>query len=151
MKSSTAKSPVQPDEIALGAVTTEDLELDRELKKMAAEREMAEATLSYDENKAPSVIAAPEKMDSPELRDFVDDYKPANSHASLEEQLFLARAHKCDTIEAEDVVFRAIFGYVPDTAYCMVKNVKVYRVGMVEEGRKRDARSADAGLFGLTK
>lgn len=102
-------------------------------------------SVPYDEAK---LVARPEMIEAAtELRDFVEGYEPANSHATLEEQLFLAKAHKCDTIEAKDIVFKAVFGEVPRTCYAMIKGIKVYREGMVAEGRRLDARSADSMLF----
>ena len=93
------------------------------------------------------IVAAPVNT-SELLSEHVDDYKPADSHMTLEQQVFECRARKCDSIEATDAVFKSIYGHVPDTAYALYKNIKLYRIGMVEKGQALDRMTVEQKLFG---
>ncbi len=127
-------------------MTDEDLALDREIARMAADQEM---TAIVDHGAPPELKPSVEHTDL--LSEYVENYKPASSHATLEEQVFLCSAHGADSIEAEEIVFKAILGYIPKEAYMVFKGVKVYRKGMVEAGRTSDAQSIEQRLFGNKK
>ena len=121
---------------------------DRALDRMLAQRE-ADIPAGVDLSPGPQLRKPIE--DHTHLSGLVEDYKPASSLISLEEQVFLCKAHGADTIEATDLVFRAVFGYIPNEDSAMFKGIKMYKIGRVEAGRAKDARTVEQVLFGNSK
>lgn len=149
MKNSTAKNQ---EKQASAAITDEDLELDREIERLAREQVTVDLRMPTSEplRDEPGVTATV-VSESTFLGDHAENYKPADNHVSLEQQVFECKSMSLDSIEAADPVFKAIFGKVPLECYAMYKNIKMYRIGMVKEGEARDRVTVEQRLFGRPK
>lgn len=147
MQAKPESQPVDTSRV-MPVITDEDYALDREIEALAKENE-ANDVIAKDES---DVVVLKPKVEHPDLlSEFVENYKPADSHASLEEQIFKARSVGADSIEAEDVVFKNLLGRVPDEAYIVYKNIKLYRVGQVEAGVALDSQTMESRLYGKKK
>ena len=121
---------------------------DRALDRMLAQREV-DVPAGVDLTPGPTLRKT---IENPLLlSEHVENYEPAKNLATLEEQVFLSLAHGADSIEVTDMVFKAIFGYVPAEDYAIYKNIKMYKIGQVEAGRAKDARTVEQVLFGNSK
>ena len=136
--------PMQPD-LAAAAYTDEDSALEREIKRLGEEQQFNANVDAGPPDMKPAI-------ENPELlSEHVEDYKPAHSHASLEEQVFHAKAVHADSIEVEDIVFKGIFGHVPAEPYAVYKGIKLYRIGMVAQGQAADRMTIERKVFGAPK
>lgn len=150
LTNSTEKKPVQPNvlDVAVGAITEEDLALDRELERLANE-----TPPEFSEGSSENVLKVL-KDDKECLSDFVEDYKPAATVAELESQMHQAMSVGADSVEVTPQIFQLYCG--PDTGknpnwsakFFHYKNVKAYLQGKTAEVKKANSLSIEQKVFG---
>lgn len=133
-------------EIALGAVTAEDLAFERALQESEADAPDIEA--------GPAVTLKKEKLNLNLLSDHIEDYAPAATHGDLLEQVHLAKEYGADSIEATEKVIRQLTlksGYPTETGYLWFHDVKVWIPGFYETHAQNDKMTIEAKVFGHSK
>ena len=134
-------SEIEPSDTirAPGAVTHEDMELDRQLERMSREQE---PPLPIDPEPY-GAVARPEKHTFQLISEFVEDYKPASTINELMFQVDQAKGLGCDSIEATPALIKHYCRkhYPSDVGYFMFHDIRVYIPGAFEESVKRDKRT----------
>lgn len=128
---------------APAAITKEDLELDRELERMAKN---TEPVLS--ENEPPPVRKLNEAYSL--LSEVVENYEPAKTIQELDEQVFDAKSNGCDSIEATPKIVRYFVkdGSVEKVGYFWYKDVRVFLEGFFEKSIAKEKESIEMRLHG---
>ena len=134
-------------DVALGAITSEDMALDEELKKLQ--------TTAFDDD-GPGIEVKKEAIKRDTLRNYVPNYKPAASIMDLQEQIRLAQDNDIDSIEASPALvrhlFRKDFDYIQKTVgYGIYQNIRVYIDGFFEKNKDADKETIESKLFGKSK
>lgn len=124
---------------APGAITAEDLALEAEIQRMAQEQGPPPEI----EPVPASAIVTKEKDTRELLSDHVIDYKPATTITELKDQVYLAKANGCDSVECTLQVGKSIVrdGSLETVGYFLFHDVKVYIEGLYEKARARDKRT----------
>lgn len=135
------------NEVALGAVTDDDLALDRELQSLQ--------TKSFDDD-GPAIEVKKESIKRDTLRNYVPGYKPASSIIELQEQIRAALDNDIDSIEATPALvrhlFRKDFDYIQKSVgYAIYQNIRVYIDGFFEKNKDADKMTIEGKLFGGSK
>ena len=132
----------------MGAITDEDLALDRELDLLAKEQP-PEFSDGVNENVLKKL---PDNKDL--LREYMDNYVPANSIFELEQQMFQAQELGADSVEVTPQLFRHFCGQDTgknpnyEVGYFHYKSIKAYLAGKHEVASKRDGLTMEEKLFG---
>lgn len=136
-------------ERAMSAVTPEDLAFEAELQRMHVEQQMPD-----------QVDGVPTKLTQEEARkellsDVVEGTMPASSLADLEQQVFLAKGHGCNAIEADEKVIRYFtrgsFDQTVANGFFMYKDIKVFVPGKFRGHVRTDKLSIHDKVFGNSK
>jgi hypothetical protein len=136
-------------DIAPGAITAEDLDLDRAIDMIAQSQGNMEA-VSDPEPIGMTIV--PDKATRGEmLSDVIHDYKPASSDEELRTQIHLAKVEGCDSIEATLAMAKR---YCKDpkleaVGYFIYYNIKVYIAGAFKQVKKRDSLTIDQKVHGV--
>lgn len=122
---------------AANIVTDEDMELDREIDRIANENPPP------DIEQGPVMQLKKEKVVRDLLSEHVDDYKPASTVNELLEQVHLAKEMMCDSIEATPQMIKHFCRkhYPDDVGYFIYHDIKVYIPGFFEQSQKKDQRT----------
>ncbi len=126
------------------AVMPEDMELERTLQAM-----VQEMPVLSDEDPTAGVVR--KVKDSPEmLGDVVSDYRPASTHAELQEQAALAFSEGCDSIEATLAACRTVCrdALLETVGYFTYHGIKVYLAGAIQMAKARDRITIEQRTFG---
>lgn len=137
----------ESSEKALGAITDEDMALDRELQSMQ--------TKAFDDD-GPAIEVKKEATKRDTLRNYVPGYKPASTILELQEQIRSALDNEIDSIEATPALvrhlFRKDFDYIQKTVgYGIYQNIRVYIDGFFEKNKDADKMTIERKLFGNSK
>jgi len=140
------KMPSEDEFAQFAPVTDEDLELERSLDEIAKSRPAID--------QGPAMELKPEKVNINHLREYIEDYAPASTHPELLEQVHLAKANECDSIDATATLvkqtFRKDFDHIQDkTGYGIFHDIKVYIDGYFEKNKNVDKLSIDQKLHGI--
>ncbi len=130
--------------IATGAILPEDMELERSLQAMTND-------LPILDDDDPTVGVVKKTIEKREmLGDVVADYKPAATHAELQEQTAMAVAEGCDSIELTVALAKKICRdpQLEEVGYFMYRGIKAYLVGAFERVVARDRISIEQRMFG---
>lgn len=115
------------------------LDIDRKLEELAfSQPDISDMNLD--------VKMRPEAVNSDFLGDHMEDYKPAENIAQLEEQVFLALSQECDSIEGSEKLIRYFtkkdFDLIQKSlGYFIYKNVKVHLPGWFKKAQLRDRKN----------
>ena len=114
-------------------ITAEDLELDRQLEQIAKQ-----APIDHD----PTTVIVPEKKRRDLLRNFTENYKPADSIMVLDDQVYQAQQLDIDSIEGTEKIVKHFcktsFKEVQKVGYFIYKNIRVYIDGYFEQNKDAD-------------
>lgn len=134
-------------DVAMSAVTAEDLAFERELERMALEQPPIEA--------GPAITFKKEIEHRELLSEHVEDYSPASTVNELENQVHMAKELGCDSIEGTPALIKTYCRshYPDDVGYFIFKNVKVYIAGFFEQSKSKAKAndSIEQKLFGHSK
>jgi hypothetical protein len=132
--------PVDPSwKDSVNAITAEDMALDRELDRLAQEQGPPP-----DIDPVPAGVGLKKESEVRVLlSEFVDDYLPARTITELKDQVYLAKANGCDSVECTLEVGKSIIrdGSLETVGYFTFQDVKVYIVGSFEKASARDKRT----------
>ena len=148
LTSSTEKKrgrPRKTEDLAVAAITDEDLALDRELDRIA--KETPPAFEDKGENK---VKVIKEARKNP-LSDFIDDYRPAGTLIELDSQVFDARARGAESIEATPEMIRHLVGPNYEGSYIDYKGMRVYVAGERDNALANERMSMEERIFPKAK
>ncbi len=126
-------------EKAAAAFDPSMLDIDRKLEELAfSQPDISDMNLD--------VKMKPESVNSDFLGDHMEDYKPAENIAQLEEQVFLALSQDCDSIEGSEKLIRYYtkkeFELIQNSiGYFIYKNVKVHLPGWFKKAQMRDKKN----------
>lgn len=130
-----------PHRTALPTITDEDIELDRQLERMAKQQPIDDG---------PIVTIIHEKKKRDILRNYTENYKPASSILELDDQVFQAQGHDIDSTEATEAVIKyfckASFPEVQKVGYFIYKNIRVYIEGYFEQNKDADKMTMEQRL-----
>lgn len=140
------KMPSEDEFAQFAPVTDEDLELERSLDEIAKSRPAID--------QGPAMELKPEKVNINHLREYVDNYAPASTHPELLEQVHLAKANDCDSIDATATLVRQTFRkdfdkIEKDIGYGIYADIFVYIEGHFEKTKGRDKLTIDQKLHGI--
>ncbi len=130
--------------IAPGAILPEDMELERTLQAMTS-------ALPILDDEDPTVGVVKKTVEKREmLGDVVENYRPASTHAELQEQTALAVAEGCDSIELTVELAKRVCRdpQLENVGYFMYHGIKAYLVGAFERVVARDRISIEQRTFG---
>ncbi len=141
-----ARKTVPHGTIAMAAITEEDLELDRELARMATQ----EPPVSDIDNMP---VLKRETQRREMLSDYMDNYSPATTVNELLDQVHQAKEAGCDSIEATPAMVkhycRKDFKYIQEhTGYFIFDSIKVYIAGEWEKVKDKQNETIQQRLFG---
>lgn len=134
-------------EKALAAITPEDLAFEAELQRMHAETEIPAHVEGV------PIKLTKEEQEKELLSDVLEGTEPAKSLADLDQQVFLAKSHGCNSIEADEKVIRYFTrnSYPEAVGYFMYKDIKVFIPGKFRGHARTDKLSMHDKLFGSSK
>jgi hypothetical protein len=121
------------------------MELERSLQSMGAN----DVPVFDDED--PTIGVVKKTVEKREmLGDVVDGYKPASTHAELQEQTAMAVAEGCDSIELTVELAKKVCRdpQLENVGYFMYRGIKAYLVGAFERVVARDRISVEQRTFG---
>ena len=135
------------EEVAVGAITDADYELDRQLEAMARD---AEPDIS-DRDNTPVMRKTVEPYTL--LSEFIPAIQPAKTLNELEDQVFRAKSCEADSIEATPEILKYFLkkAYPPKSGYMIYKDIKVYMPDFFEQSVKRDKETVEFRNFGGSK
>lgn len=133
--------------IAAGAITDEDLALDRELEAMSRNTEPDVS----DKDVIPEMRKSIEPYTL--LSSIVENYKPASTIHELDQQVFDAKSAEVDSVEATPAIVKYFCkkSYPDKVGYFMYKDIKVYIDGFFEQSVSRDKETVEYRNFGASK
>ena len=146
--------PVDPswkntDELqAPGAITAEDLALERELERIAHEEPVADIE--------PDLVKplTKEKREFEHLKEHLDgNYAPAKTLNELDQQVAIAKRLGCKAIDAEPEVIHFHFGadYPEALGFAMYKDIAVHFPNAFEGVKAKSKQTVEQKLFGHSK
>lgn len=128
-------------DVAVGALTDEDLALDRELEEMAKQ------------NMAPKGVEEGPAVEVKKTKDFVNLYEgePVTTHAEMLERIHLAKVEGYDSIEASEALvkqtFRGSFEHIKNvTGYGIYSDIRVYIAGYFDKYKNADKLTMEEKL-----
>jgi hypothetical protein len=132
---------------SFAAVTDEDLALDREIEALAAEQPQVNVS-----DVAPALEVKRTKDVVNHLKEIVDGYKEASTMAELTEQVHVAKAEGCDSIEASPTLVRQIFrkdyDYIEkNVGYGIYHDIRIYIAGHFDKHKGADVQTMEQRLF----
>ena len=130
-------------DIAPGAITSEDYDLDRAIDMIAQSQGNIQAV--SDPEPIGMSLSQDKAMRGEMLSDVILDYKPASTDEELRTQIHLAKVEGCDSIEATLAMAKR---YCKDpklesVGYFIYYNIKVYIAGSFKQVKKRDSLTID--------
>lgn len=133
---------------AVGAITAEDLALDRSLEALANEMppEISEGS-SFN-------LIKKEKTSNEMLAEHVENYHPAQTVNELMEQVHLAKQVGADSIEASPEIIRSYTrksGYPDDVGFFFFQDIKVWIPGFFDTHSRKERETMEQRLFGHSK
>jgi hypothetical protein len=135
-------------DVAVGAITDEDMALDRELDRMA--NEMPPPDIDPEPQ---GVGMAKRETEEYTLLSELMDVKPASTVNELLEQVHLAKESGADSVEATPALVRHYCRrqYPDKVGYFLFHDIKVYIEGFFEQSIKRDKETVEERAFGKSK
>jgi hypothetical protein len=136
-------------DIAPGAITSEDYDLDRAIDMIAQSQGNIQAV--SDPEPIGMSLSQDKAMRGEMLSDVILDYKPASTDEELRTQIHLAKVEGCDSIEATLAMAKR---YCKDpklesVGYFIYYNIKVYIAGSFKQVKKRDSLTIDQKVHGM--
>lgn len=147
IESESESSEMLGNDLALAAITDEDLAFERSLQAMNFEEPNIEAD--------PTPTLRHVREHSELLSDHMEGLRPASTVAELMDQVHLAKQAECDSIEATPAVIkyycRKDFDAVAKVGYFMFHDIKVHMVGEFERASMADKQTVQQKMFGNSK
>jgi hypothetical protein len=133
-------------EVAMAAITDEDLAFERELQRAAFEEPIID-------DPGPATTFKKEADKRELLSEHVEGIEPAKSVNELLSQVHTAKEAGCDSIEATPEVVRYYCRkhYPDDVGYFIFQDVKVYIAGLHKTKSAQDKLTVEQKLFGGSK
>lgn len=130
---------------AVGAITPEDLDLERHLEQL--DRESVVPDIDPDLSRPLTL----EKVSQDHLREHVDNYRAASTINELEEQIHVAKSLRCDSIDATPQLIKRFSQGKDNGMFINVKDIRVNYPDMYSKGKQSDRMTQEQRLFGDKK
>lgn len=131
--------------VAPGAITPEDMDLERHLERL--DRENPIPDIDPDLSRPLTVDKAPQDH----LREHVENYRPASTINELEEQIHVAKSLHCNSIDATPQLIKRFSHGKDNGMFINVKDLRVNYPDMYAAGKHADKITQEQKLFSASK